>query len=100
MPTTLKKYKDESRKDWGMRLDDDETISHELIQLGAVLRIADATELMAKSHAQLVTDRDYWERRAKNAEAAAKRGDYRERNLKGQLTKLKKELEIAKAVQP
>ena len=44
----FKNYKQESRKDWGTN-QDSELLSIEQINLGAILRIADATEAMAKN---------------------------------------------------
>lgn len=56
----FKSYKEESKKNWGITQIED--LSTEQIQLGAILRIADATEAMAKNHVQLITQRDMYER--------------------------------------
>lgn len=42
-------YKQESRKDWGATLEENQKLDREQIQLGAVLRIADALEDIGKS---------------------------------------------------
>lgn len=51
----FKKYREESRKGWGTN---DDGLSIEQVKLGAILRIADATELMAKRHQELVDAKD------------------------------------------
>ena len=83
---TLRKYKDESRKNWGT----DGRVGLEEIQLGAILRIADAAEKMCR-------DREELERKYQNMRAGRDR--YREyleaerrKNaaLRGVITKLKR----------
>mgnify|MGYP003583070035 FL=1 len=49
--------RDKSRRNWA---NDDS--SNEQIQLGCMLRIADATEKMALRHTELMRDRDQYER--------------------------------------
>ena len=46
----FKSYRKESEKDYGTY--DNDELSREQIKLGALLRIADATELMAKNYVQ------------------------------------------------
>ena len=89
-------FRAESRKDWqvtgiGMQLSDAQ------LQIGCLQRIADATELMAKSYQGLINERnearksrDYW----------MDRSDQTDRRLsaaKGQITKLKKIIAAAKS---
>lgn len=81
-------YRKESRKDWiavGAAVP-----TLEQLQFGAIQRIADATELMAKRHSELIGEkeraensRDYWRREAE-------RLSRRINALRGQITKLKK----------
>ncbi|WDF45270.1 hypothetical protein PQ459_10215 [Chryseobacterium sp. KACC 21268] len=83
-------YKEESRKNWGTKAN--VGVTREQIQLGAILRIADATEAMAKNHVKLQLDYDYMiaNRNSWKAEAEAlKRSNA---SLKGVITKLKKKL--------
>lgn len=49
-------YKEESRKDWSRISPDGVKMSEDGIQLGAILRIADATEAMAKNHTELLAE--------------------------------------------
>lgn len=59
-------YKEGSRTNWGTEQSGALTLDQ--IKAGAILRIADATEAMAKQHTSLLNDRDYWKRRAESAE--------------------------------
>lgn len=52
-------YREESRQDWTRR---EGLTDREDIKTGALQRIADAAELMAKEHARLVAERDRYER--------------------------------------
>jgi len=83
---TFKNYKSESRIDWGAYVEDGETINRDQIQLGAILRIADASELMAKNHAELVRERDYYQRMYKEQYAYARHLERRVAGLRGQIT--------------
>ena len=81
-------YKKESRRDW--RASGDALPSIDQLKLGCLQRIADATELMAKRHADLIAEmestersRDYWRERAERIERS-------NNALRGQITKLKK----------
>ena len=62
----------------------------ELVKIGCLQRIADACELMAKNHAQLVADHDLYKRwYYEQLERVASR-DRTISALRGQITKLKK----------
>jgi hypothetical protein len=84
-------YRAESRRDWGVNSEHG-PLTREQVSLGALLRIADATELMAKRHTELIAERDqsdHWYRHERNRRQTA------ERQLaaaRGQITKLKKRL--------
>ena len=54
-------YKSESRKDWGQ--DTNGSLTIEQINCGAILRIADAVELMAKNYLQLQHDAAFYKRK-------------------------------------
>jgi hypothetical protein len=64
------------------------------IQTGALQRIADATELMAKNHKQLVNDRDLYEKWFRAERAARLHRDNQIRSLRGVITKLRKRAEL------
>ncbi len=88
--------KSQSRRDWVLS-DGQINASHEQIKLGALLRIADAVEAMAKRHTELMSARDFWEGRAK---ANSKRLDLELRRtaaLRGHLKRTKKAAVAAKA---
>lgn len=78
--------REQSRKDWACDNDRD------LLKLGCLQRIADATEAMARRHAELMADLDMYKRMYK---AAIERGDALERRnagLRGYITRLKRRI--------
>jgi hypothetical protein len=85
-------HKEESRINWGFTAEKERKPTIEQIKLGAILRIADATEAMALNYFQLQKDLDYYKRKSKE------RGDeidYQRKSiaaLKGHLTKLRKKI--------
>lgn len=79
-----------SRIQWGKQVDGDHNPSYNDILLGCALRSADALELMAKNHAQLVADRDRFERWYKDEREKVKRLYRRDAALRGIITKLKR----------
>ena len=83
----VKSYKEMSRIDWGRAVEAPNT---DQIKLGCIMRIADATELMAKSNADLVWQRDHFKRRAHNAEASLSTMTRSRNALKGVITRMKK----------
>jgi hypothetical protein len=54
--------KSNSRKDWGYPEGDFKLNTSEIITQGAIMRIADATEVMARSYNDLIRDRDNYKR--------------------------------------
>lgn len=84
---SIRSYKLVSRLDWGA--EEAEGLTLDQINTGAMLRIADATEKMAQRHTDLMRDRDYWERRAKNAEKALDTERHRTASLRGHLKRAK-----------
>lgn len=91
MSNDFKDYRVESRKNWG-RYQPHQDLNADQLQIGALLRIADATEAMSKNHTDLQarydmmkSSRDSWRR---NAEAAQRKVAA----LKGVITKLNKKL--------
>jgi len=54
----FKSYREESKINWGKELCEKQHPDKEDLQFGCLLRIADATELMAKNHQRLLDERD------------------------------------------
>lgn len=85
-------YRAGSRTNWGRHLEDNQQLSREDLQLGCLLRIADATELMAKRHAELQQSLDYYK------SIAAERADEitylknQLRGARGSITRLRKRI--------
>lgn len=85
-----KSYKEESRKDWGRDLCPTQQITSDNIELGALLRIADAAEVMAQNHQQLIDERDRYKRWYEQKKQIAERLRRRNAGLRGYITRLKK----------
>lgn len=86
----FKNYRDESRRNWGRTTEGE--LEHDDLSFGALLRIADAAELMAQNHATLLQERDNyqrWYREEKEKKCALER---RVNSLRGAITLLKKKL--------
>lgn len=81
----FKRFKDESRSAWGTS----ESITEDQIQLGAVLRIADAAEDMAKNYTRLIAERDRYERMYRNEYQENIQLRNQVRGLKSWVTRLK-----------
>lgn len=83
-----KSFRDGSRENYGRS--DGQSLTLEQITCGALLRISDATEAMAKNHIRMQADLDYYKRLAENR---ADRVTHLERSnaaLRGTITKLKR----------
>lgn len=89
----FKSYRKESRKDWG-ETNDSSLLTIEQINTGAMLRIADATEAMAKNYVALQAEAERYKRWYE--EERRESASLRRRNiaLRGQITKLRKRLSI------
>lgn len=86
----FKSYREESRTNWGVTVPDSVKPDREQLHLGCMLRIADATEAMAKNFVQLQNDLK-WEKE-RNIRLV-ERNDKLQRQVnayKGILKKLKK----------
>ena len=66
------------------------TSTSDQIKIKSLQRIADACELMAKSHAQLVSDRDMYERWYREGKETSEWMANRIRALKGVITRMKR----------
>lgn len=91
---THQSYRKESYKDWG-KDSSHGNLTLEQINTGALLRIADATEAMAKRHVELIEERDRFERYYRQEQSRRIAWERSAAALKGQITKLKKRLAIA-----
>jgi len=59
----FKSYREESRENYGQKLESEkDAMCNDQIKLGCLLRIADATELIAKNHQKLIDERDMYKR--------------------------------------
>ena len=81
-----------SRRDWA-----NDSSTNEQIQLGCILRIADATEKMAQRHTELVRERDQFKASVDYWRTEAERVGRSNNALRGQITKLKKRLAESKS---
>ena len=64
----------------------------EAIRTGSLQRIADATEIMAKNHNDLIRDRDYWKREWEWERDENERLRKSNAALRGHFNRLKKQL--------
>ena len=69
------------------------------LRVGALQRIASATERMARSHEELEQDRDRWKRWHDAERDQRRRGDRRIAALKGVVTRLQRKLAASRATQ-
>lgn len=90
--TDFKSYRDGSRINWGSNKPG---MTLEQINTGCLLRIADASEKMALRHADLIRDRDYFERECRRLESENDALRRSNASLRGHLKRAK-----AKKVQP
>ena len=86
----FKNYREESRKQWGQ--DQETSLNIEQITIGALLRIADATEAMAKNHVKLQEDYDRMKQSRDYNREKVQQLENSLRTMKGVVTKLKKRI--------
>ena len=87
-------YKDEARKDWGCT---DRKPDTDELKIGALQRIADATEVMAREYSRLIEQRNIYEEWWRKSKAYSERLERRNAALRGQITKLRKRVEAGDA---
>lgn len=87
---TFRRYKEGSRADWGVDLEDGRTLTAEQIQMGAVLRIADATEAMAKNYVRIQEERDRFERYYKDEQRRRASAERSNAALRGHIKRIKR----------
>ena len=83
-----KTYREASKQNW---YPGDGVFPTEKINSGSLQRIADACELMAKNHKQLIEERDMYERSFQRRKAYAESLERTIRSLKGVITKLRRQ---------
>ena len=83
-----KSYRDESRVNWGTKRDDN--LNLEQIQVGCLLRIADASEAMAKEHNRLLASEKYQREKANWLQQELETERRRSAALRGHIKRLKK----------
>lgn len=81
-------FKDQSRVSW--QPVDNRQVTNEEIKIGALQRIADATEVMAQNHIKLQAERDQYKRWYEHEQKSSQRMARRIAALQGVITKLKK----------
>ena len=86
---THRSYRDESRSNWGCT---DRAPDASELKLGALMRIADATEVMAREYNRLIEQRDMYERLWRESRSCSERLARSNASLRGQITKLRKRL--------
>lgn len=89
-------YRAESRYDWYAYQVSE--LSDDQLKVGAILRIADAVEKMAIRHTQLIDDNTRYKADIQDWVLINRRKDRQIASLRGQVTKLKRQLEEAKGV--
>jgi len=90
MAEIFKPYRQESKTNWGVYLDEKTPICREQIQLGAILRIADATEKMAENYGVLIRERDRLKKDIQYQDDKIKIFHHRIAGLKGYIKRMKK----------
>ena len=62
-------YREESKKDYGQRMEENGNLCMDQLRTGALLRIADATEKMASNYKKLQDDLEWYKKRYRDASA-------------------------------
>lgn len=84
-------WKEKSRSDWNTELDNASDLPVEYIQTGCLMRIAEATELMAQNYRQLMEDRDQYKRWYEQKKVEIERLQNEARTLRGVVTRFRNE---------
>lgn len=82
-------YKDETRKNWGCA---DRQPDTDELKLGALMRIADATEVMAHEYKRLIEQRNLYEKWWRESRTCSERLARSNAALRGQITKMRKRI--------
>jgi hypothetical protein len=81
-------FKEQSKEDW--YVNSEQFLSEERLKLGAILRIADATEVMARNYQALVDERNMYKHQWAVAESQKGRLKSANAALRDVIKKLKK----------
>lgn len=87
----FKSYRDESRVDYGRHKDANDGMTEDELKVGALLRIADATELMARDRVQMEAALDYNRRRKEELSAQLATERRRTAALRGVIARMKRD---------
>ena len=90
MAKVRKNYREESRKNYGNDFEEREGVSVEQLNAGSLMRIADATEMMAKDRVRMENDLEYYKRRLKEKEVDVKHLARSNAALRGHIGRLKR----------
>lgn len=82
--------RDASKTNWASEANNVGYPGDENIKLGCLMRIADATELMAKNFLRMQSDLDYLSKRTREQNATIERLNRVNASLRGHLTRAKK----------
>jgi hypothetical protein len=93
-------YREESRKDYGQKYNDEfstdpPNFTIEQLNAGCLLRIADASEAMAKNHNALISENKYLTERINRVDSSNRFLNRSASSLKGHITRLRKKMEAA-----
>jgi hypothetical protein len=86
----FKSYRAESRANYGRTLEDSDNMPEDGLKIGALLRIADSIEVMARNYGQLIDERDRYKRWYEQERASGQRMARSINSLRGVITRMKK----------
>lgn len=90
MPKKFQSFQKLSKINWGVTLEEGTFPGYDRLTLGAQLRIADATEVMAKNWNTLTDERNLYQRWWKEEQAKVKKLNNRNAALRGVIRRLKR----------
>lgn len=86
----FKSFREYSKKDFGRTVAEDDNLSNSDLHLGAVLRMADSLEIIAKNHKQMEQDRDFYKKQYIDASDEIYHLKKRCAGLKSRITRMKR----------
>jgi predicted RNase H-like nuclease (RuvC/YqgF family) len=93
MPKVFKNWRDASKANWGTSLDPElETLNADQIKTGALLRIADAVETVAKDRIQMEKSLKYYKDAFEKSQAEVANLNHKISGYKSHITRLKNRL--------
>lgn len=91
----FKSYRKESREDYGLKgpeVTEDTALTGDQLRTGCLMRIADATEAMARNHDSIIGERDMYKRWYEEARRDVEHLQKSASALRGIITKIKSRL--------